>query len=379
LPLANLFQRVIDFCAAARGAETWLVADPTRIVALLPSIRPSVFVATPRFFEKFHEGLVRQVHSRGVLAAGLLEWALRQRVVSDGRRAPFRRLQAGLADRCVLRRLRQVLGGEVRFLISGSAPLPVWLIEHFEAMGLPVLEAYGLSENVVPVALSRLADRQPGTVGRPVGDNELRLAPDGEVLVRGGGVFNGYLGQPAHGAPLDAQGFLHTGDLGRFDIQGRLQLIGRKCEVFKTSTGRKVAPAAWEAALKRIHGIDQALVMGAGRKLVVALVLPTREEASSLPDEAARLVWCAAIARQAAIAVAPGERLRPAGLLVRFEPLSLERGEITPNLKLRRAAIEAGLTSALDALYGLIERGGDFKLALGGNLYAVRCTAGATG
>ncbi|HMM75078.1 MAG TPA: AMP-binding protein [Gammaproteobacteria bacterium] len=367
LPLSNLFQRMIDFCAAGRGAQTYFVADPRSIIALLPSIRPQVFIAVPRFFEKLNEGIEQQLAARPAWARALVAWSLRAGdAVAHARRAgrapgAFDALRGALAERLVLRRLRGVLGGEVRFMVSGSAPFPRWLLERFHAMGLLVLEAYGLSENVVPIAVNRVDDYAFGSVGRIVAGNEVRLADDGEVLVRGAGVFTGYLGASEVESPLSAEGFLHTGDLGEFDEAGRLRLTGRKSEIFKTSTGRKIAPAAVEARLKQIAGLDHAVVFGAGRKRIVALVTPAPEAIDGLREDAAWREWTRAIAaRIAEITAEDNDYLRPAGVLVHRAPFTIDGGELTSNLKLRRKQIEERHRVALDALFARLERGGSF-------------------
>jgi len=367
LPLSNLFQRMINFCAAGRGAQTYFVADPRSIMRQLPSIKPQVFVAVPRFFEKLNEGIEQQLAARPAIARQLVRWAIAagDRVATAQRegRVPglAARLAAALAERLVLHRLRAILGGEIRFMVSGSAPFPRWLIGKFHALGLLVLEAYGLSENVVPIAINRVADFEFGTVGRVVAGNEVRLADDGEVLVRGAGVFKSYLGAAAEEAAIDGDGYLHTGDLGAWTAAGRLRLTGRKSEVFKTSTGRKIAPTAVEARLKQIPGIDNVVVFGASRKAIVALVTPPPEALPALREDAAFARYAQRIAAQVAAAMAEdAEYLRPAGLLVHRHAFTIDAGELTSNLKLRRRVIEARHQAGLDALFERLESGGHF-------------------
>ena len=370
LPLSNLFQRMINFCAAGRGAQTWFVADPRAIMTHLPTIRPQVFIAVPRFFEKLNEGIEQKLATQPAMARRLVAWAIAvgERAAQARRagRAPglLTRLQLPLAERLVLERLRAILGGEIRFMVSGSAPFPRWLLERFHALGLLVLEAYGLSENVVPVAINRVTDYEFGTVGRVLGGNEVRIAEDGAVLVRGAGVFAGYLGQAGVESPVDADGFLHTGDLGEFAPSGRLRLTGRKSEVFKTSTGRKIAPTAVEARLKQIPGIDHVVVFGAARKAIVALVLPSPEVLAGFENDAAFETWARGLAEQVRQVMADAnDYLRPAGLLVHRGAFTIDSGELTSNLKLRRKVIEERHGPALDALFARLERanGGEFS------------------
>ncbi len=186
LPLSNLFQRMINFCAAGRGAQTYFVADPRAIMTHLPTIQPHVFIAVPRFFEKLNEGIEQKLATQPASARKLVAWAsaVGERAAQARRagNAPglFTRLQLPLAERLVLKRLRAILGGNIRFMVSGSAPFPRWLLERFHALGLLVLEAYGLSENVVPIAINRVTDYEFGTVGRVISGNEVRIADDGK-------------------------------------------------------------------------------------------------------------------------------------------------------------------------------------------------------
>ena len=363
LPLSNLFQRMLNFCAAGRGAQTYFVSDPRTIVTHLPSIRPHVFIAVPRFFEKLNEGIEQRLTQRSPIARALVRWALAVGDKAAGARrsgspigAVFK-LKAAIADRLVLRKLRGVMGGEVRFMVSGSAAFPRWLLEKFHAMGLLVLEAYGLSENVVPIAINRLSAYRFGTVGKVLSGNTVKIAEDGEVLVKGSGVFDGYLAN-AEPAAIDEEGFLATGDLGVIDQAGYLALVGRKSEIFKTSTGRKIAPIGIEAKLKRIEGIDQVVVVGAGRKTPAALITLAPNPNGSLPDTDRLRATAQRIAAQVKqVLEDETEYARPAGVAVTRRAFSMDTGELTSNLKLRRKVIEANYQGVLEALFSRLETG----------------------
>lgn len=360
LPLSNLFQRILNFCAAGCGATTWFVEDPRRIGEYLPQIRPHVFIGVPRFFEKVQAGIVDALSRRPWWVRAMVTWALTRaqltgRVGQAGALTGIDKLAQGLADALVLKKMRAVMGGEIRFLVSGSAPFPPWLLGWFEGMGLPVLEAYGLSENVIPVALNTLAARRQGTVGRVLEPNEVQIAADGEVLVRGPGCAASYLGES--GRLCDVDGWLHTGDLGRFTADGFLCLEGRSVEIFKLSTGRKVAPAPVEAALRRAPGVDHAVLLGAGRKCTVAIVTLT-PDAAKLPRDGCIDALGKAI--PAAMSLCE-DWSRPAGLLILWTPFSIAGGDITANLKLRRRAIAATHAAALERLYQALERDTDFR------------------
>ena len=349
LPLSNLFQRVLNFCAAGRGANTFFVEDPRRIVEVLPEIRPQVFIGVPRFFEKLQAGIVQTLAQRARWVRWVANWAFARPVPPAAQRTG--KLLDSIADRLVFRSIRAVLGGEIRFLVSGSAPFPGWLARWFERCGLPVLEAYGLSENVVPIALNTPASRRTGSVGRVLAPNEVRLGADGEVFVRGPGCAQGYLGDSS--SLLDTEGWLSTGDLGRFTEDGFLELVGRRVEVFKLSTGRKVAPARVEAALARSDLIDQAMVVGAAQKCTLAIVTLS-PEAAALNQQIITARLLAEIPQHLA---GIEDWLIPAALLVRRAPFTIAGDELTTNLKLRRQIIANRHLDVIRQIYREIDEG----------------------
>jgi long-chain acyl-CoA synthetase len=365
LPLANLFQRVINLCAMARGAASYVIADPREVMKHLPAIRPAVFIAVPRFFEKVQAGIEERLAAAPARAQDLAQWAL-----TCGKRAAEARLAGTsprfadrmlrpLADRLVLRRLRSVFGTEIRYLISGSAPMPLWLLEWFEAIGLPVLEAYGVSENIVPVAMNRPGARRIGAVGKPMPGNEVKLGADGEVLVRGAGVFRGYLG--ADGPRPDAAGYWATGDLGELTPDGYLALTGRKSDAFKTSGGRWVVPATVEALLRRVAYVEHAVLAGSSDNALCAILNVDLARLGKDPssgelgaDERARIAQDAT----GSLSAVPGY-MRPVGLLVVTTPFSIVNGELTTNLKLRRTVIADKFGTQLERLREVARAAGE--------------------
>jgi long-chain acyl-CoA synthetase len=353
LPLPNPFQRIINLCAVARGAQIYYVADPREVMKHLPRIRPQIFIAVPRFFEKFHAGVTAMLTKGGALQARIVRWALdigarRATCTRAGRPVPAGlRLAHRVADRLVLQRVRAAFGGELRYLISGSAAMPVWLLERLHAMGLPVLEAYGLSECIVPVASNRVGALQFGSVGQVLKGIELRLAADGELLLRSEGLFEGYLG--AAGDVADGRGpdgFMATGDFAEIDGQGFIRLIGRKSEVFKTSTGRRVAPGAVEAVLCSVPGVENAAVFGAGRQSLLAVISVAGSGATNPTAVRASI--------REALGALPDYQ-RPAGLVVSGRPFTMEAGELTGNLKLRRKHVGLNYAAALTALAAAVD------------------------
>ncbi len=314
LPMANLFQRMVNLLAVSCGAATHFLDDPREILATIAEVEPTFFIGVPRFYEK-------------LLASP---------------EAPL-------------------LGGKLHYALTGSAPIAKGVLEALRDRGALVLEAYGLSENVVPMAMNRLSAHRFGSVGRPLECNEIRIAADGEVEVRGPGLFRGYHGEPGPGERFTADGFYRTGDLGRFDDDGFLHLLGRSTDMLKTSTGHRVSPSRVEAVYTGIPGVDRLVVVGEGRPYLVALVVPNPMEMAAVLSvdaalEPADLAASSAVRAHLlheielrASALAPHERVRRIAVLP--EPFSVANGEVTPNQKLRRRALAERHSAVVDALY----------------------------
>ncbi len=359
LPLSNLFQRIIDLCAMCSGAEVWFVEKPTEIAARLPEIRPHVFIAVPRFYEKLYAGIQDKIARsplpvRFAIRAAWRIALFRIARARSGRRAGFfSGFAYRLADVLVLARIRAAMGGRVEFLISGSAPFPTWLLERFEGLGWTVLEAYGVSENIVPIALNTPDAHRFGSVGRPLPPNEVQLAEDGELLVRSAGISTSCAGHGGAESRLTPDGFLCTGDFATIDDDGYVWLVGRKSEIFKTSTGRRIAPVPIENCLKSLPYVEHAVVFGSARPVPVALLSidPRRlgRGGGAVGDWRTTFPGIASDLQRACSALAAHER--PAGILVTTRAFTIGDGDLTANLKLRRTAIEERYRDALDGLY----------------------------
>jgi long-chain acyl-CoA synthetase len=245
--------------------------------------------------------------------------------------------------------------------------MPVWLLEYFESLGLPVFEAYGVSENIVPVAMNRPGQRKLGTVGKPMPPNDVTLAADGEILVRGPGVFEGYWSaeRVRTGAQPDSDGYWHTGDLGSLDEDGYLRVAGRKSEMFKTSGGRWIEPSQIEARLRQIPYVDQAVVVGTGKKAIVALLCLRQSPASLLtPEVTDKPASPSGLSEEqesqlradvAAEVSDLAEHQRPAGLLIVRGAFTIDGGELTTNLKLRRKAVEAKYSEEIERTFAALD------------------------
>ena len=367
LPLSNLFQRIINLCAIMRGTQCYFVQSPADIVRRLPEIRPALFIGVPRFYEKLYAGIQAEIAKRPwpVRRAVDLAWSIGERLRRTQRegRTPGLTLKVAhtVVDALILGRIRDMMGPDLKFMVSGSAPMPLWLLEKLHGVGWFVLEAYGISECVVPIANNTLEGHRFGSVGRPLPENEIKLADDGELLVRGPGVFTGYYGNPEIDTPLDANGYLHTGDYARLDEDGFLWLTGRKSEVFKTSTGRRIAPVPVEAHLKQLPYVEHAVLFGRNRIVPVALLcistdsLPGSQAATPLSSTALQTIGHDVAEACTAL---PAYQ-RPAGVLVMPRGFSIAGGELTGNLKLKRSAIEDKYSDEIDSLYQTLARSTD--------------------
>lgn len=366
LPLANLFQRVIDFCAIAKGATSYVIGDPRDLMRYVGRASPTLLIGVPRVFERIHRAIAERIEASPALARRLTGWAIR---VGQGQAAAARegrpsrgleRVRFALADRLVLRRLRAAFGSRLRYFVSGSAPMPLWLLEWFAAVGLPVYEAYGVSENIVPIAMNRPGASRPGTVGRPLVAHEVRTGPEGEVLVRGAGVFSGYWrDQSESDKRFSADGFWATGDCGSIDADGFLTLTGRASDLFKGAGGRWVVPARVEAELRRLPYVEHAVVTGAGRPAVAAILALDRVAFARRVGTTSDALGDGALPEAAVAALRDdlgglrefAVHERPGCVVVALAPFTIEGGELTSNLKLRRRFVEAKYGPALDRAY----------------------------
>lgn len=367
LPLSNLFQRMINICAIGCGAQTYYIEDPRTLMHHVGSIEPHLLIGVPRFYEKLHVGIMDRIDQGPVWQRRLVEWALDVgKDYTDAVRTGLKpkwleHRRYMLADRLVLHRMRSILGSRLRYLVSGSAPMPQWLLERFHAMGLLILEAYGMSENIIPIAMNRPQAYRFGTVGRPLPGNEFYLAEDSELWVRGPGVFGGYYNsRDGEENRFDANGYLATGDYVAVDTDNFITLTGRKSEIFKTSTGRRIAPAGIEGILRQASCVEHAVVLGASRPFLVAVLVITEAAFQSWRGENAGCSALSSLCDYLRREIAPqlvslADYQRPAGAVVTTRGFSVESGELTPNLKLRRTNIQTTYQVMIEELYSLLE------------------------
>jgi len=370
LPLAHIAERVLSiYGPLTRRSHVWFCPDPTQAVEYVRQARPTLFFGVPRVWEKVRAGIQAKLAAeesqrrRGIAERAVATGLEVVRRTQRGEPVPFGlRARHAVLDRLVLAKVRHAIGlDRCGFASSAASPLAVDVAEFFAALGLPLVEVYGMTETTAVATGNRPGRVKIGTVGPALAGIEVRLADDGEVLVRGPINTPGYFRQPGATAQLiDADGWLHTGDVGELDGDGYLRIIDRKKELIITSSGKNLSPANIEALLKEHPLIGQALVYGDNRPYVVALVVLDHELA---PGWAARnglgggdLAASEQVLAEVQLAVdAANQRLARIEQVKRFEVLPVEwtaeSEELTPTLKLRRRIIHAKYAERIDALY----------------------------
>jgi len=370
LPLAHVLQRYSVYLGCRIGIAGYYTSRLKELGAILQEARPTVFVGVPRVFEKIHARALATAESMSPFRQRIFAraFAVGHRVAELRRtgRKPglWLRIQHRIFDRLVFAKVRAKLGNRVRMAVSGGAPLSTPIALWFEAAGILVVEGYGLTETSAPATTGTAAAYKHGTVGRAIPDTEVRIAEDGEIEVKGPGVFQGYFkNEQATADAFTADGFFKTGDIGELDDEGFLKITDRKKDLIITAGGKNVAPANIENLLKEHPLIGQAMVYGDRRPYLVGAISLDPEEAgswaaregrpgNSLEELSRDEVVEAAIAKHIAATngqLAPYETLKK-WLIVPL-PFIPENGYLTPTLKLRRRAIVETFGSDLDALY----------------------------
>jgi long-chain acyl-CoA synthetase len=372
LPLAHIAERLLSiYGPLTRRSHVWFCPDPAQAVEYVREARPTLFFGVPRVWEKVRAGIqaklaAEESRRRREIAQRAVETGLEVvRRTQRGEAVPFAlRARHALLDRLVLAKVRRAIGlDRCSFASSAASPLAVDVAEFFAALGLPLVEVYGMTETTGVATGNRPGKVKIGTVGPALAGVEVRLAGDGEVLVRGPVNTPGYFRQPEATAELiDADGWLHTGDVGALDGDGCLRIVDRKKELIITSSGKNLSPANIEGLLKEHPLVGQALVYGDDRPYVVALIVLDHELApawaagNGLPGDLATLAGHEQVLAELRLAVdAANQRLSRIEQVKRFEVLPVEwtaeSEELTPTLKLRRRIIHAKYAEHIDALY----------------------------
>jgi long-chain acyl-CoA synthetase len=358
LPLAHNFGRLMHLHSPHAGYTLAFCPDPYAVADALPAVRPTVFPSVPRVYEKVHTAVTAKFADATGVRRKLIDWALRvgrevSRMHQDGQPLPRGlALQHRIADRLVYRKVKERLGGRIRICVSGGAPLAKEIIEFFHTLDILILEGYGLTECTTGATVNRPTQFRFGTVGSTFPGVELRLADDGEILIKTDTIFAGYFkDDEATREVLPGDGWLRSGDVGSIDADGFLSITDRKKDILVTAGGKNVAPQNLENALKTHPIVSQALVVGDNRPYIVALLTLDPETTSSLGAPDSPEVYAALEQAIAEVNEDLGrvEQVKKFAVLPR--EFSIEDGEMTPTLKLKRRICLDHFAEEVEQLY----------------------------
>jgi long-chain acyl-CoA synthetase len=370
LPLAHSFARIIQVGCLESGSILGHWPDSRTLAQALPEFQPTFLLAVPRVFEKVFASAQQQASASPVKSrifdaavATAIAWSQAASDDSGGGPSPALRLRHRLFDRLVYSRLRAAVGGKVTYAVSGGAPLGERLGHFFRGSGITILEGYGLTETSAAATVNRPARNKIGTVGLPLPGVAIKIADDGEILLRGPNIFPGYWhNQDASAEILDDGGWLHSGDTGSLDDEGFLRVVGRKKELIVTAGGKNVAPAVLEDRLRASPLVSQAVVVGDGRPYIACLITldeegldfwrqqhgrPAGADLSNDPELIADIQLAVDDANKA---VSRAESIRRFRILP--SDFTEANGYLTPSLKVRRNVVTKDFADDIDALYG---------------------------
>jgi len=369
LPLSHVLERMVMFTYIYKGCTVAFAESVEAVAQNLLEVRPHIMVSVPRVFEKIYTKVMDQVMASPALRRKIFFWALKVgkaygALKLDGKPIPgWLAVRRSIAGKLVFSKIIAKTGGRVRFFVSGGAPLSRDIAEFFYAMGLVILEGYGLTETSPLLSINTFEAIRLGTVGKPAPGIDIRIAADGEILARGPNIMKGYYKKEADTREIMEGGWFHTGDIGHLDADGFLVITDRKKDLLVTSGGKNIAPQPIENLLKSSPYITSAVVIGDRRRFVAALIVPDfdklREYAKAQGISFAtvdalcrdrRIVdFFKAEAARATPLLASYERVKRIVVLPR--DFDIEKGEITPSLKVRRANVTAEYQEAIEALY----------------------------
>jgi len=369
LPLCHIFERMAGYYTAfAAGCTIYYAESIEKVATNLQEAKPTLMTSVPRLFERIQSRIIKNVESQSATKQKIFYWALdigkKYSAAKKTGAIPFAlSAKHKIADKLVFKKLRERTGGRLRFFISGGAALSKELGEFFEAVGLQIVEGYGLTESSPVIAANRPDDYKFGTVGKPLPNVEIKIASDGEILARGPNIMQGYYKKKKETEETVINGWLHTGDIGVFDSDGFLMITDRKKHLFKTSAGKYIAPTPIENIFLTSKYIDQFVLIGDRRTFLSALIVPDYEALKEYADahkisytDESELTGNEKIYKlieddmsKLQKKLANYERVRKFALL--DKPFTIETGEITPSLKIKRKVVEEKYNYLIEQMY----------------------------
>lgn len=370
LPLSHVFERQAMYMYLHQGMAVYFAESLQTIGPNLREVKPTILIGVPRIFEKIYDRIRERATEAGKLTLLILDWAVEvsreyAKYTLAHRPVPlFLKLKHSIASRLVFSRWHAAFGGRIRLLVSGGAALPEDLASIYIGAGISIIQGYGLTETSPVITASQIEDMRVGTVGRAIPNVEIRIASDGEIETRGPNVMRGYYNKPAETkAVFTEDGWFKTGDIGNIDADGCLRITDRKKELFKTSGGKYISPQPIEQAIKASRFVSQVVLIGNERKFPAALVVPMWEQLESYCKVkgiafTSRSELCHnptiidLIQRQIdklTPNLAKYERVKKVALLE--DELTVEGGELTPTLKVKRRVVDSKYKNVIDKIY----------------------------
>jgi long-chain acyl-CoA synthetase len=370
LPLSHVFERQAMYMYLHKGMAVYFAESLQTIGPNLREVRPTVLVGVPRIFEKIYQRIRESAAERGKVSVVLLAWSISvarayAKFLLARKPVPaFLKLKHSIASKLVFSKWQRAFGGKMRLLVSGGAALAEDLSYIYVGAGIPIVQGYGLTETSPVITTSSIDEIRPGTVGKAIPNVEIRIAEDGEIEVRGPNVMRGYYNKPEETrAVFTSDGWFKTGDVGTLDKDGFLRITDRKKELFKTSGGKYISPQPIEQAIKGSRFVNQVVLIGAERKFPAALIVPVWEQLESYcklkgievksRSELCRHPRIIDLMQRQIEALTPNlakyERIKKIALLE--DEFTIEGGELTPTLKVKRRVIDEKYRDVIEALY----------------------------
>jgi long-chain acyl-CoA synthetase len=369
LPLAHSFALLIQLLSFdVGGTLAYWERDPLKILPNLAEVKPHFFPSVPRIFEKIYTAATGKAEKAGGIQKRIFSWAIGvgkkvREIERQGRQpGPLLKAQYALADRLMLANIRNLFGGQIVEAVSGAAPINPEILRFFDAAGVLVLEGWGMTETSTAATIARPDDFKFGTIGKPFKGTEIKIADDGEILVRGPNVFQGYYKNEEATKETLVDGWLHTGDVGEIDADGYIKITGRKKDIIITAGGKNITPANLEGEIKQSQWISQCVVIGDRRPYLVALVTLDPEEVQKLaaengvandpsawPDDERLRKLIQEHVDQVNQRYARVEQVKKFKILP--QDFSQEGGELTPTMKVKRAVVARKYEPQIEELY----------------------------
>ena len=369
LPLAHVFALLIQYGVLDVGGRiAFWERDQLRIVPSLSEIKPENFPSVPRIFEKVHDTAIATATSAGGLKAAIFKWAIKvgkkyNEVEAEGKKPGFLLTRKhAIADKMVFQKIRDIFGGNLKLALTGAAPIDPEIIRFFHAAGVPIYEAWGMTETSTGGTANLPGAMKIGTVGKALPGVELKLSDDGELLARGANIFQGYFNNPEATAETIVDGWLHTGDIATIDGDGYVSITGRKKEIIITSGGKNITPVNIEALVRRHPLVSQCVVIGDRRPYLVALITLDQEALTRFAAEQGTLDEPGAMANSPIVRAELEKHIEEVNThfarveqVKRFQilpvDLSQEGGELTPTLKIKRPVVASKYSGEIEELY----------------------------